>query len=84
MTSTCSNCRYWQSITGPHLEDNERGECRRHAPPAGSPPGSYAAWAETWEEDWCGDWAERPADRTQRIQKQNADNLRRARRACNF
>lgn len=64
----CSNCRFWHSVTGPDLEDNERGECRRYAPRAGSSAGGdpYVSWAETWGEDWCGEYLPLPITGRQR------------------
>ena len=51
----CSQCRFWHQIS---TEDNDRGECRRYAPRAGSsePGDNYVRWAETFDNDWCGEF----------------------------
>ena len=57
-STCCENCRFWHSIA---TEDDDRGECRRYAPRAGSstPDDSYVRWAETFDSDWCGEFSPR-------------------------
>ena len=51
MTSTCNTCIYL------HRSNEDRGECRRHAPAI---PKAYGTavfpWVKTLE-DWCGEYS---------------------------
>jgi len=58
----CSNCRFWRLFDP---EEDERGQCRRHAPAAQLMDAAgcnsnrdFAArvWPVTYADDWCGDY----------------------------
>jgi len=53
----CRNCKFWWPLPDErpveHLRQYAtRGQCRRHAPPAG---GSDQDWAVVKPDDWCGE-----------------------------
>ena len=84
MTATCSSCCYAQHGVL-SLDDGTTPPicwCHRYAPRPGET--EHARWPETRPSDWCSEWAEEPLAKAERIQRMNADNLRRAREACKF
>lgn len=54
----CRNCRFWWPLqddqpTAVHLREHAaRGQCRCHAPPAGS---VELEWPIVKRDDWCGE-----------------------------
>ncbi len=54
----CETCRFWDS---PHVDQQEDGLCRRHAPRCfprkeESETLRYPRWPLTLNDEWCGEW----------------------------
>ena len=64
METTCSTCKYWQSIQ----KNIDLGYCRRYAPrptavsPLGETGNLDSIWPRTAPGDWCGDWLQKAAE----------------------
>ena len=77
----CLSCRYMRH--GVDGDSTDKYWCHRYAPKPGV-ASRCDLWPEVRSSDWCGEWAETAVDRAERIQRMNAENLRRIREVSEF